>query len=132
MNTLCLNTLECGVDELPINFTAHQLTEAKDKGNLRYAKWNVFKLLSVVETAVLRLCDSQKIFEQNSFIDMLHSICADALPQVGCDSHKEEVMVNMMYDYSITRYKCVAKHHQRAQIELKRTKTHSKRKEGKV
>ena len=55
----CLDTLECGVDALPINFTAHQLTESKDKGNLRYVNWNVFKLLSVVEKSVLGAYESR-------------------------------------------------------------------------
>ena len=62
----CLDTLECGVDALPINFTAHQLTESKDKGNLRFLNWNVFKLLSVVEKSVLDAYESGEIFQEIS------------------------------------------------------------------
>lgn len=115
-----MGTLECGVDALSINFTAHLLTESKDKGNLRYVKWNVLKLLSVVEKSVLDTCKSGDIFYDGSFIDLLHMICLEKVPQVGCDDHKELVMGSLMYDYLVTRFKCVARHTKRERVETKK------------
>lgn len=49
------------------------------------------------------------IFYDGTFIDVLHSICLEKVPQVDCDNQKENVVAILMYFYFIVRFKCVAR-----------------------
>ena len=104
-----MESSECGVDAFPINFRAYQFTESKDKGNPRYEKWNVFKLLSVVEKPVLNACISDDVFCNDPFINLLDTIYLEKVSQVGFNDHEYLVMGNLLYDNLVTIFKSAAR-----------------------
>ena len=62
--------------------------------------------------------------KNNSFLEILYSLCLKELTQVGCDDHRQEGMV--------TRFKCVARNSKRESLEKKRAASHSKKKQSKL
>lgn len=69
----------------------------------------IFKLFSQVEFFINDFTTEGDIYDENSFLDILYTLCVDSLPKVGCDSHYLTVMTNLIYDYLIIRYKFIAK-----------------------
>lgn len=55
--------MDGGINALPDNFTAHNLTDFKDRGNTRFPSLNALKLLSIVERAVLDVSKLGKFME---------------------------------------------------------------------
>jgi hypothetical protein len=53
----------------------------------------LFQLLASIETVILDYCSNGDIMKTDSFLDILYSLCLEELPQVGCDDHRQEVMV---------------------------------------
>ncbi len=66
--------------------------------------------------------------KSDSFLDILYSLCMEELPQVGCVEHRQEVMVNLIYDFIITRFKCVVRNTKRESWAA----SHSKKKQSKL
>ena len=49
------------------------------------------------------------MFERSAFHDILETIVINKLPPVGCTTHRQDLMTNIIYDYLPLRFKCVAK-----------------------
>ena len=96
------------------------------------SSYKLFQLLARIETVILDYCSTGDIMKNDSFLDILYSLCLEELPQVGCDDHRQEVMVNLIYDFMVTRFKCVARNSKRESLEKKRAASHSKKKQSKL
>jgi hypothetical protein len=117
---ICLTSFECtDVRNLPQGFNAHHLTDGKNRGRLQMSSYKLFQLLASIETDILDYCSNGDIMKNDSFLDILYSLCLEELPQVGCDDHRQEVMVNLIYDFMVTRLKCVACNSKRESLEKK-------------
>ena len=103
----CLETLE-GSRNLPLNLTVEKLTICKDEGHLNYCSKNMFDMISVVERAFLVSVKESRIFLRDSFEEVLRNVDFDALPTVGCISHQVEFMTDLIMDYVVRRFTCLA------------------------
>ena len=104
----------------------------KTKGGLKFASTPMFQLINSVEHHFLDFGRSGRVFKPHSFTKILHSICCDELPRVGCDTHYLPLMSTLIYDYLVLRFKCVGK---RTPIDLRsksRAVKHSKKKQSRV
>ena len=95
----------------------------------KITSYKLFQLLASIESVILDYCSTGDIMKNDSFLDILYSLCLEELPQVGCDDHRQEVMVNLIYDFMVTRFKCVARNSKRESLEKKRAASHSKKKQ---
>ncbi|EFX76907.1 hypothetical protein DAPPUDRAFT_106662 [Daphnia pulex] len=121
-----------GLESMPKDFTAKDLTELKSNGYLKFTTLHLFKLLKAVEKEIQRKLDIGQMFRPNSFTDILSSLVADKLPQVGCEEHRIVFMTNIIIDFMCTRMKCIAKEKRLQITEEKRVKEKSARKEKKL
>ena len=128
----CIETISCGLDKLPENFTAADLTAYKSKGWLTFSTSNLFYLMSRAEFLFLDFCEMGDDFKDGAFSDLLYTICVESLPKVGCQIHYREFMSNLLYDYCILRFKCLGKKKRMEVCETRRTQTHTKRKMSKL
>ena len=120
----CAQTLDTGIEKLPANFTAHQFTALKNQGNLRFPSSSMYTLLSKVEELITDFRIEGDIFDPNSFIDILYTLCVNKLPKVGCDQHFQSVVTNLIYDYLLLRYRFIAKEFTQEFCETSHTKKH--------
>ena len=88
------------------------------------SSYKLFQLLASIETVILDYCSTGDIMKNDSFLDILYSLCLEELPQVGCDDNRKEVMVNLIYDFMATRFKCMARNSKRESLEKKRAASH--------
>ena len=64
----------------------------------------------MVEEKVLDFYRKGRIFEANAFHSISEEIVIEKLPVVGCcDDHKVPLMANVIHDYLLLRFKCIAK-----------------------
>jgi hypothetical protein len=94
--------MEVKEEDISPEFNAHHLTKTKSKGKLRFSSPNLFQMLKQVEFGV------GDIVQNDSFRDILYTLCVDKLPKVSCDSHFLKLMTNLIYDLMIIRYKYIA------------------------
>lgn len=81
-----------------------QLSQAKDHGSLIYCSANVYDLLCMVEESFLKAVQDGSVFSKEGFEDILHDVCLDNLPLVGCSEHMMKCMADLIYDYLVFRY----------------------------
>ena len=130
--TSCISTISCGFENLPENFNAAQLTAHKSKGWLKFVSTEMFHLISKVEFMFCDFCETGDVWKDGAFADLLYTICVDTLPKIGCSDHYLEFKSNIIYDYLICRFKCLAKEKRIELCEAKRTRTHKNRKFSKL
>lgn len=128
----CVKTMDTGLESLPEGFTAHEFTLLKNKGNLRFPSTSVFELLSKVESLITDFTIEGDIYERNSFLDILYTLCVDSLPKVGCDIHYINVMTNLIYDFLLVRYRFIGRDTTHEVTEESLTKKHKNRKLSKA
>ncbi len=99
--------MEVKEEDISPEFNAHHLTKTKSKGKLRFSSPNLFQMLKqVIEFYIVDFCGAGDIVQQDSFRDILYTLCVNKLPKVGCDSHFLKLMT---YDFMIIRYKYSSK-----------------------
>ncbi|KAK4028030.1 hypothetical protein OUZ56_017193 [Daphnia magna] len=118
----CIDSVKGGLESLPKDFAAQDLTELKSKGYLKFASLNLFMLLKVVEKEIQKKID----------IDIITSLVEHQLPQISCQDHMQVFMTNIIMDFMCTRMKCIAKEKRLKITEDKRVKEKSTRKEKKL
>lgn len=124
----CKKSVDTGLETLPPEFTAKDLTVLKNRGNLRFASTNMYRLLLKVENLILAKINAGEIFSSCAFTDIITALCDEKLPQVGCNQHKEAFMTTLIVDYMCSRMKCIAKQANVEVIEVKRSKAKTLRK----
>lgn len=80
-----------------------QMTQTKDCGSLIYCSANLYALASQVEQSFLKAAGDGSVFEKDGFENILHDLCLDPLPPVGCDVHRRKCMADIIYDYLLYR-----------------------------
>ncbi|KZS19710.1 Uncharacterized protein APZ42_013770 [Daphnia magna] len=128
----CIDSVKGGLESLPKDFAAQDLTELKSKGYLKFASLNLFMLLKVVEKEIQKKIYIGQIFRPNSFTDIITSLVEHQLPQISCQDHMQVFMTNIIMDFMYTRMKCIAKEKRLKITEDKRVKEKSTRKEKKL
>ena len=103
----CYSTM-CGAKSFPAHLNVQQLTKCKDEGHLQFVSLNMFSLISKAEASVLRVVKAKTLFLRDCFEDVLHDICLDPLATVGCRIHKVSLMTDLIFDYVVSRFKCLA------------------------
>lgn len=103
----CFATMS-GSKSLPANLDVQKLTICKDQGALQYVSLNMFSLLSAAEAAVLRVVAAKQIFLRDCYEDVLHDICLDPLAPLGCPKHRVSLMTDLIFDYVLSRFRCIA------------------------
>ena len=68
----------------------------------------MFDMISVVERAFLVSVNESRIFLRDSFEEVLRNVDFDALPTVGCFAHQVEFMTDLIMDYVVRRFTCLA------------------------
>lgn len=124
----CVLSVDTGLEALPKDFSAKDLTVLKNRGNLRFASSNLYNLLAKVEKHILAKIAAGEIFERSSFTDILTSLCDEKLPQVGCNQHKQVFMSTLIIDYMCSRMKCIANRTRLEVAEDKRSRAKTLRK----
>lgn len=85
-----------------------------------------------VELLIIDYTCEGDIFENQSFVDIIYTLCVDTLPKVGCDAHYIDVMTNIVYDYMLLRFSFVAKQTALELCEKSYTKKHKNSKLSKA
>ena len=87
----------------------------------------------MVEEKVLDFYRKGRIFEANSFHSISEEIVIEKLPVVGCcDDHKVPLMANVIHDYLLLRFKCIAKTRNIQICDAKKTDSHKQMKLSKL
>jgi hypothetical protein len=81
--------------------------------------------MMVVEKILATNAEADKIFLPDSFEQIMFQITFEALPRVGCEAHCIQFMTEIIYDYMLLSYKCIAKRQKMALCDNKNTKKHT-------
>jgi hypothetical protein len=128
----CRQTMESSLSNLPEGFTASEFTKLKNKGKLRFASTNLFQLMKQVELIITDFCIEGDIYDRDAFENILHTVCVDSLPKVGCDKHFIQLMSNLIYDYMIIRFRFIGRETQNRMCEENTSKKHAHSKLSKL
>lgn len=112
--------------------TVQKLTKAKDNGSLVYCSANMYALVAQVEQAFLLKVKSNEIIEREGFEDVIHDVCLDPLPPVGCPKHSRTCMADIMFDYLVCRFDSYAKMKHNEQMKRVEERSKSSRKVAKL
>ena len=129
----CLSSMDCGLKNLPEDFSAHQFTELKTRGGLRFAGTDLFHLIRMVEEEVQKVLSVPRgIFDPSAFQNILYSLCEKTLPRVGCQEHHLELMTTLIQDFLTLRMKYIAKQKKIELFQHDRAATLAHNKLGKI
>lgn len=128
--TSCLISMETGLEQLPDSFSANEFTKLKNRGGLRFP--STFALLKIVEQVINDFCRNGSSYGQNAFLSIIQSICLNTLPQVGCQLHHENLMMNLIYDYMLIRFNFIAKQKNIEICQAAKRKKHTHNKLAKI
>ena len=127
----CLKTVQCSsLDEYDESFSAHEFTQLKNRGGLRLASIPLFSLLQQVESVIQTFSRRGTVFDENAFESILHAVCVEKLSPVGCSLHRDQLTMNMIYDYILMRF--LAKQKKRELCAKQQNKKHAHRKMSKL
>ena len=127
----CLATIKLDLEDFPATLTIEKLTLSKSKGRLNLASNNFFRLISLVESALMTFSITDNILMKGAFEEILKSVSNESLPKVGCDLHCEQFVCNSVYDYLLLRFKAIARRKKQERFEKEAALRHSKRKQSK-
>ena len=109
-----------------------KLTRTKDTGGLVYSSANMFALVSQVEQAFLLKAKEKEVTDSEAFEDVIHDLCLDPLPPVGCPEHTKSCMADIIFDYLVCRFESYGKMLHEQQVKQREERNKSSRKSAKV
>ncbi|XP_032790493.2 uncharacterized protein LOC116927568 [Daphnia magna] len=128
----CLATVNISPEELPVNFTACQLTEIKKRGYLIFSSYKIFQLICVVEENFLKLAKHDRIFMKNSYEAILLLISGAKLSLIGCVMYRKSLISDVIFQYLTLRFRCFGKKRFVHILEKKRGEAHARMKMKKL
>lgn len=92
------------IDNLQEKFTAAQFTAFMSKGELQFAKCNLFRLMQQLELLTSDFCEQGDIVSRDAIQDVLYALREEELPKVGCNEHFDVLMKTLVYDILVIRF----------------------------
>lgn len=87
----------------------------------------MYRLISAVEESFMKLVNDKEIFLRDSFEVVLNNLCNRLLPKIGCEQHHKVFISDVIYQYLLVRFRCIAKREKRL-IEEEKTEKHKEMK----
>ncbi len=113
----CIDSLSSPENELPSDFYASYMTSLKTKGGLLFASLGMFHTFAKVERMVQDHFKGGDAYIRDSFELIIRKIAGKGLtlPNICCDSHRNEMVPFLIYEYIEIKYHLESK---RLKVEL--------------
>jgi len=128
----CTETLETAEGDLPSEFFGDALVSSKSLGFLKFASVRMFQAFSLIDKEISKHFESEVAFLGDSFSDVITRISELTLPELCCDEHRDNLMVTLIYNYVVMRFRLEAKHKRETELREGKTLRHKNRKLGKL
>jgi hypothetical protein len=96
---------------------------------------SILKMIAIVGDGIKEISkhfESEVAFLGDSFSDVITRISELTLPELCCDEHRDNLMVTLIYNYVVMRFRFEAKHKRETELREGKTLRHKNRKLGKL
>ena len=127
----CWKTILTGIELPSDEFYADKLVVLKSKGGLKKATRNMFSIFLAVEK--IYHFKTEDAYIRDSFEKVISKIAKLHLHPVGCcESHREKMVTELIYDYVVIRYRFEAKSKKEKETHRANSQRHKNRKMSKL